>query len=283
MWAWHLQLGAPITSAALSIYLALCSDPLAFHQNIQQTKSIPTTCRGVRNSSEVSEWRFNSSKYFTTFIKSSHVQEGMFPRRYFSLPYTRNSQLLVTFWSQELQPHTVSQTSRAPAETPDWSSHLWDHTTGLGVDALWKLPRTEITQLPLQATCSKAQIFPGKNPTLPVWMYLASIACLHFSSCCCSTSLERQALCPPSAPRHSGAALCSPSWTDPVLWGLLPGCAEFLTILRDPLQLLPVFIGLRSKNQRHRECLEGTIPSQSTLKRSSWAARCQYLPHSRLL
>lgn len=91
----------------------------------------------------------------------------MFPRRYFSLPYTRNSQLLVTFWSQELQPHAISQAGkdlkRSSAETPDWSSHLWDHPTGFGADALWKLPRVEITQLPLQAACSKAQIFPGKN------------------------------------------------------------------------------------------------------------------------
>lgn len=57
---------------------------------------------------------------------------GMFPRRYFSLSYTKSSQLLVAFWSQELQPHTINQAGRDPkrfqAETPDCStvrSHLW--------------------------------------------------------------------------------------------------------------------------------------------------------------
>lgn len=70
MWTWHLQLGALITSAALGTYSALCLNPLAFHPKTQLTKSIPATCRWARNSSEVSEWRFNSSEYFTTFIKA---------------------------------------------------------------------------------------------------------------------------------------------------------------------------------------------------------------------
>lgn len=103
--------------------------------------------------------------------------------------------------------------------------------------------------------------------------------------------MERQALSSPSPHSYSGAALCFPqtllsklnkpcssggssqtvqhSWPS---WGTLcTSCYLFL-----------YFWG--AKNQRHGECwVEGIIPSQSTLKQSTWAARCQRLSPSTLL
>lgn len=144
--------------------LALCLNLLAFHQKIQQTKSTSATCRWVRNSSEVSEWRFNSSEYFTTFIKSNHVQEGMLrdvskKEFHFSLHkgFSAAGCILV---SGITAPHNKSGW-KGPQEIPSRTSwlkhgHLWDPTTGFDADALWKPPRGETTQLPLGATCSKA-------------------------------------------------------------------------------------------------------------------------------
>lgn len=138
-WTWHLQLGASITSAALGIiYLALCWDPLAFHQKIQQTKRIPASCRWVRNSPEVSEWRFNSSESFTTFIKLNHIQEGMFrdvSKKVFQCTLHKEFSAAGCILVSKLQPHTVSQAGRGlkrfQAATPAWGTviceiTLWD-------------------------------------------------------------------------------------------------------------------------------------------------------------
>lgn len=164
MWTWHLQLGTLITSAALGIYLALCLNPLAFHQKIQGTKSIPATCRWVRNSSEVSESRFNSSEYFTPSIKSNHVQEGMFrdvSKKVFQFTLHKEFSAAGCLLVSRITASHNNSGWKGPQEISSrnsWleHSHLWDHSIGLDADALWKPPRVYNPQLPLQATCSKA-------------------------------------------------------------------------------------------------------------------------------
>lgn len=287
-WIWkgtgHLQLGASITSAALSTYSALCWDPVASHQKIQKTKRIAATCRWVRNSPEVSEWKFNSSENSTTFIKWNHVQEGclgMFPRRYFSVPCTRNSQPLVAFWFPELQPHAVSQAGRGleglQAQTPACSTVICE-ITPLGpmqmLFANFQEGRSHscLSKQPLKLKYSQEKNFSSLN--LPHFNYMIAFLIL-LPQCFCG---EPGSVLPIPY-RYPGAALCSPSWAIPAPLG----CPPRLGCIPDHPEGPSAPAVSRFYSSEGFYSAEGTITSQSALMHNTWAARCQQLPHPSLL
>lgn len=152
---------------------------------------------------------------------------GTFPRRNFTLAYTRDSQLLDAFWSQESQPHTVSQAGRGlkrfQAEPPGWST------------AICEIPPLGLMQMlfgNLQEgrphSCLSEQPVLKLKYSLrktPVWTYLVLTCISHPLA---TIPLWRDRLCllhlltATQGLLFASPRLCSPSWTSPVPLGAPP-------------------------------------------------------------
>lgn len=108
-------------------------EPFSFllkNSTVFKAESIQATCRWVRNSSDILEWRFNSSEYITISIKSNHIRKGI--ERISVYPTQRVENLSYCLHFGPVSSHNSSGWKEAQeVSSPNsWLKHgqLWDHT-----------------------------------------------------------------------------------------------------------------------------------------------------------